>query len=144
MLTVAFARELFPEQQFRITRTKQFKLLTRAPRAAPAGPRSLDARAPLALDDSAVTVDDFSRARNLISLLDGGVRESIAKRYARSLTLSINDDADRAVELYTFSFSYPSSASITRRGRLSLKGSGLAEARPTGPLGRKRSTSFSA
>ncbi|KAH8076571.1 hypothetical protein JL721_582 [Aureococcus anophagefferens] len=31
-------------------------------------------------------------------LLDGGVRESIAKRYARSLTLSINDEADRAVE----------------------------------------------
>ncbi|KAH8062450.1 glutathione transferase [Aureococcus anophagefferens] len=58
-----------------------------------------------------VTVGDFSR--NLISLLDGGVRESIAKRYARSLTLSINDDADRAVEVYNFSFSYPSSASIT-------------------------------
>ncbi|KAH8062469.1 hypothetical protein JL722_3387 [Aureococcus anophagefferens] len=97
-LTIAFAREIFREEQFRITRTKQFKLLTRAPRAAPAGPWSVDARAPLDVDDSAVTVDDYSRARNLISLLDGGVRESIAKRYARSLTLSINDEADRAVE----------------------------------------------
>ena len=113
VLTIAFARELFSEQQFRITRTKQFKLLTRAPRAAPAGPWSVDARAPLAVDDSAVTDSDYSRARNLMSLLDGGVRESIAKRYARSLTLSINDEADRAVEVYNFGFAYPSSSSIT-------------------------------
>ncbi|KAK7230296.1 hypothetical protein SO694_00181018 [Aureococcus anophagefferens] len=63
------AREIFPEQQFRITRTKQFKLLTRARAPRPPGPGRL---------------------------LDGGVRESIAKRYARSLTLSINDEADRA------------------------------------------------
>ena len=48
-----------------------------------------------------------------MAIMDGGVRESIAKRYARSLTLSINDDADRAVEVYNFAFSYPSSASIT-------------------------------
>ncbi|KAH8095772.1 hypothetical protein JL720_3096 [Aureococcus anophagefferens] len=107
-LTIAFAREIFPEQQFRITRTKQFKLLTRAPRAAPAGPRSVGAAG---VDDSPVTVDDYSRATSSAS--STAASASIAKRYARSLTLSINDEADRAVELYTFSFSYPSSSSIT-------------------------------
>ncbi|KAH8060373.1 hypothetical protein JL720_13536 [Aureococcus anophagefferens] len=54
------ARELFKEDQFRITRTKQFKLLTRA-RAAPAGPRSVDARA-ARRRRFAVTADDFRAA----------------------------------------------------------------------------------
>lgn len=60
---------------------------------------------------------DSARVRTLNGWLDDGLRESIAKKYCRAAALVILDDADDALEVYTFKFAYPSSSGVVVDGR---------------------------
>lgn len=98
---LCFARGLFPEAQVVFA---PGALALRVDRASHGG----------GVDDAAAASDavDFARARTLNSWLDDGVRECVAKKYCRTAAFTILDESDRALEVYAFKFSYPSSESV--------------------------------
>ena len=97
--TIAYARDLFPEEQFKDSQSG-IGLRTRA-----------------SASGSDLGEDDLARARTLRSWINDGVRECVAKRYCRTCALIILDDGGDALEQWSFHFSYPSSSTIALDSR---------------------------
>ena len=116
VLATAYARGLVPEEQFTLEgTTSTLTLCLNTPSFKAGGARARGDGDGDALDDDA----GATTARALQALLTGGVRESIANKYLKSLVLSINNAEGLAVEQYHYRLTYPTSSRITfvRRAR---------------------------